>query len=99
MHCPYCGEQYIADGKTVKVVDGKLIYITPEMIRAQKEAAILDKNREKAAKILEREKRIEKNKALPYEKKIEAREKVISGMINSGKPYHAAVKYADSIGL
>lgn len=39
MHCPYCGTQYITTGMKVKEVDGKLVVITPEMLRREKQEA------------------------------------------------------------
>lgn len=39
MHCPYCGVMYDTTGKKVKEVDGKLVVITPEMLKADKVAA------------------------------------------------------------
>lgn len=38
-HCPYCNTRFVVDGKTIKEVDGKLVVVTPDMLKSEKEAA------------------------------------------------------------
>ena len=38
-HCPYCNTKFVVDGKKIREVDGKLVVVTPEMLRAEHEAA------------------------------------------------------------
>jgi len=38
-HCPYCNTKFMVDGKKIKEIDGKLVVVTPEMMRAEQEAA------------------------------------------------------------
>lgn len=39
LSCPFCGSRFVADGKKVREVDGKLVVITPEMLRREKQDA------------------------------------------------------------
>lgn len=38
-HCPYCNTKFEVDGKKIREVDGRLVVVTPEMLRAEHEAA------------------------------------------------------------
>lgn len=38
-HCPYCNTKFVVDGKKIKEIDGRLVVVTPEMLRAEHEAA------------------------------------------------------------
>lgn len=48
-HCPYCGVKFVVDSKKIKEMDGKLVVITPEMMKAEKEAT----EKERKAKRME----------------------------------------------
>lgn len=37
-HCPYCNTRFVVDGKKIKEVDGQLVVVTPEMLKAEKQA-------------------------------------------------------------
>lgn len=37
-HCPYCNTRFVVDGKKIKEIDGRLVVVTPEMLRAEQEA-------------------------------------------------------------
>lgn len=38
-HCPYCNTKFAIDGKKIKEIDGRLVVVTPEMLKAENEAA------------------------------------------------------------
>jgi len=39
MHCPHCGTMFVVDAKKVRVVDGQLVVITPEMLKRDEQIA------------------------------------------------------------
>ncbi len=44
-HCAFCGEEFVYDKAKIKYVDGKLIEITPEMIKQEKKKQQDEKNK------------------------------------------------------